>query len=81
MFILGIFSKKAVTGLFDLKKEKNFYKFFFQKYYNQKRFNPIKLYQFLKEKYQPQKHFGKKLTLIFILKCLVFYRKKTVIQI
>lgn len=69
---------RATNELFESKIKRNFYRYFFQKYYNRKSFNPILLFQFLMEKDKPHQYFGKKLTLFFIIKCMVGYRKKTI---
>lgn len=73
--------ERAVHVLFNLKKEKNIYKYYFQKYYNRKTFNPQLIFHFFKEKHQPQVYLGKKLTLLFILKCLIWFRKRSIIRI
>jgi len=71
--------EKAVLSLFKSKREKNFYKYYFNKYYNQKAYSPKLLISFLREKYKPGKILGKKLTTYFVLKCLIGYKKKTVL--
>ncbi|MDQ2719741.1 MAG: glycosyltransferase [Bacteroidota bacterium] len=72
---------EAVTELFRSKTQQNFYKYFFIKYYNRRNYSPLLIYQFIKEKYKPQQYLGWKLTLFFIVKCLVGYRKKTIIRL
>jgi len=73
--------ERAVSTLFSLKLNKNLYNYYFQKYYNRKNYSPKLLVEFFKENYKPQFHFGKRLTVLFILKCLIGYRKKTLIRI
>lgn len=73
--------EKAVDLLFESKKKNNIYNYFFQKYYNRKSYNPLLIFQFFKEKFKPYSQLGIKLTMYFIVKCLIGYRKKTTIQI
>jgi glycosyltransferase involved in cell wall biosynthesis len=68
--------KIATNELFQSKIRENFYKYYYRKYYNQRKFNPGRLGLFLKEKYKPYKYLGSRLTLFFVIKCLLFYRKK-----
>lgn len=53
---------RAVLNLFKSKIERNFYKYYFNKYYNQKKYSPSLLLAFFKEKYKPHRILGKKLT-------------------
>lgn len=69
----------ATTNLFESKKKNNFYNYFFHKYYNQKTFNFRLLISFFKEKYSPSKYLGKKLSFLFIIKCLVKYQKQSIL--
>lgn len=71
---------KAVSNLFDLKKERNLYTYYFDKYYNQKTYSFSLLLLFLKEQNKPHKLLGKKLTAYFIIKCLTGYRKRTILS-
>lgn len=70
---------RAVNKIFKSKTERNFYNYFFSKYYNQKTFSPALLGSFLKEKYKPYRFLGKQMTSYFVLKCLIGFRKKTVL--
>lgn len=72
---------KAVNNLFDSKLKDNFFKYFFKKYYNQKTFNLSLLLSFFKEKYKPYKYLGLKLTLLFLIKCLLNYKKPRTITV
>ncbi len=72
---------KVVNEIYDTKIENNFYKYYFRKYYNQKLFNFSLLKSFLKEKYKPYKYLGLKLTLFFIIKCLVNYKINNTISV
>jgi glycosyltransferase involved in cell wall biosynthesis len=71
--------EKAVEDLFTSKRNQNFYNFYFNKYYNQSRHNLQLLLQFFQERYKPYKYLGKKLSLYFIIKCLIGYSKKTIV--
>ncbi len=75
----GIF-KNAVNQLFKLKVHRNLYNTYFQKYYNQKNYNLYLLYCFFKEKYKPFAILERKLVFYFVIKCLIGYRKKTVLN-
>lgn len=70
---------KAVINVFERKTSQNFYKYFFNKYYNQKKFSLKLLSSFFKEKYKPHRILGGKLTSYFILKCLIKYKKNEVL--
>jgi glycosyltransferase involved in cell wall biosynthesis len=72
---------KVVNDLYDSKIKNTFYKYYFRKYYNRKVFKFSLLKSFMKEKYKPYKYLGFKLTLFFIIKCLVNYKKKNTISV
>jgi glycosyltransferase involved in cell wall biosynthesis len=65
----------ATNDLFQSLKEKNIYSFYFKKYYASNNYSIGLLKSFVKESPKPYHYLGKKLTLFFILKCLVGYKK------
>lgn len=71
---------KAANDLFEAKVKENYYQYFFDKYYNQKRFNLPLLFSFCKEKSKAYKILGMKLSTIFAIKCLLHYQKKQIIN-
>jgi glycosyltransferase involved in cell wall biosynthesis len=73
---------RAIDNLFIEKKtRKNLYGYFFNKYYYQQKFNWSLLVSFFMEKSKPYEILGNKLTFLFIIKCLLFYRKKNLLPL
>jgi glycosyltransferase involved in cell wall biosynthesis len=66
----------AVDSIFKEKQQKSIYNFFFEKYYARDKFSIPLLWSFIKEKHQPYKYLGSKLTVAFVAKCLMSRRKK-----
>ena len=73
--------RRAANELFESKATANFYKHYFRKYYNQKVFDLTLLRYFFREEYKPYKFLGPKLTLLFLVKCLLGYKKSKVLSI
>jgi glycosyltransferase involved in cell wall biosynthesis len=67
---------RAVNELFPLKIKANFYNYYLAKYYRQKIYGLHLLQRFLLDSNKPYLVLGKKLTIVFIIKCLLNYRKK-----
>ena len=68
---------KAAEELFSSAQiNKNLFNYYFNKYYKQEKYSLGLLMSFLRERYKPYIHLGKKLSFLFIIKCFLGYTKK-----
>ena len=68
--------KRAVGNIFnDESTRKNIYNFLFKKYYVQQKYSISLMGAFLHDRLRPYSYLGKKLTLLFAIKCLLGYKK------
>jgi glycosyltransferase involved in cell wall biosynthesis len=66
----------AVNDIFNEEStRKNIYNFLFKKYYAQQKYSIRLLGTFMKDRLRPYKYLGKKLTVFFVIKCLLGYTK------
>jgi glycosyltransferase involved in cell wall biosynthesis len=69
--------KRAVNNIFtEEATRKNIYNFLFKKYYSQQKYSIRLLGAFLHDRLRPYSYLGKKLTLLFAIKCLFGYTKE-----
>ena len=73
--------EKRLNEIFEEKKKQNILNHFQRKYVQIRKFSPRLILSFFKERYNGIEYLGKKQFLYFIIKCLLFYRKKSILPI